>query len=282
FTIVATITGSGQVWDYNLNMTAHAPVLSFEGVMVDDPDGQLDPGDTAEIGIIVHNSGGSGLSDMIATILSSDEYITINSMMEYSIGDIDVDGNGIAYYNITADPETPIGHIVSFELYISDVYQFYVENISGSITVGLTWEDFESGTFVTLPWNFSGNADWEITGDAYEGEYGAGSGSIVHNESSELNISVNVTASENISFFYKVSSEGSYDYLRFYIDSSEMGAWSGEVGWTEAVYPVSSGEHTFRWVYDKDGSVDSGSDRGWIDYIVFPPIGAPAFPNINV
>ena len=85
-----------------------------------------------------------------------------------------------------------------------------------------------------------------------------------------------------ISFFYKVSSEGSYDYLRFYIDNSEMGAWSGEVSWTEAVYPVSSGEHTFRWVYDKDGSVDSGSDRGWIDYIVFPPIGAPTFPDIDV
>ena len=282
FTVVATITGSGDIWDYSLNMTAYAPVLSFDGIIVNDPDGQLDPGDTTDVGIIVHNSGGSGLSDMIATIFSSDEYISINSVLDYSIGNIGVDGDGIAYYNITASPETPIGHIVSFELHITDVYQLYTENISGSITIGLTWEDFESESFVTLPWNFSGNADWEIVGDSYEGEYSAASGNISHYESSELNVSVNVTASDNISFYYKVSSEGSYDYLRFYIDGTEMGAWSGEVGWTEAVYPVSSGEHTFRWVYEKDGSVDSGSDRGFVDYIIFPPIGAPAFPNIDV
>ena len=281
FTIVATVAGSGQTWDYNLNMTAYAPVLSFEGVSVDDPDGQLDPGDTVEIGVIILNSGGASIAGPMAIFSSSDAYITLNSSDTYTMLDIHPDMEGIAYFNLTASPDTPIGHIVSFNLQVISGF-IYNSNLSGSLTVGLTWEDFESASFVTLPWNFAGNSEWEITGDAYEGDYSAGSGSIVHNESSELNMSVNVTASDNISFFYKVSSEGSYDYLRFYIDSSEMGAWSGDVGWTEASYPVSSGEHTFRWVYTKDGSIDSGSDRGWIDYIVFPPIGAPAFPNINV
>jgi hypothetical protein len=262
-------------------MTAYAPVLSFEGVSVDDPDGQLDPGDTADIGVIIHNSGGSGLSGMRVIISTSDEYITINSDTDYYLGGLEVGADGVATYNVTADGETPIGHIASFDLTVTASGP-YEESLTGSLTVGLTWEDFESGTFVTLPWNFSGNADWEVTSEAYEGDYGAGSGSIVHNESSELSITANVTASDVISFFYKVSSESSYDYLRFYIDSSEMDSWSGEVSWTEASYAVSSGEHTFRWVYTKDGSVDSGSDRGWIDYIVFPPIGAPAFPDIDV
>jgi len=281
FSFLATATGSGEVWDYNLNMTAYAPVLSFEGVSVDDPDGQLDPGDTADIGVIIRNSGGSGLSGMRIIISSSDEYITINGESDFYLGSLGVDEDGIASYNVTADSNTPIGHIIPFDLLVTASGP-YEENISGSLTVGLTWEDFESGSFVNLPWSFAGNADWEITSEAYEGDYGAGSGSIVHNESSEVNLSVNVTASDEISFYYKVSSEGSYDYLRFYIDGSEMGAWSGEISWTLASYPVSSGEHTFRWAYTKDGSVDSGSDRGWIDYIIFPPIGAPAFPDIHV
>ncbi len=281
FAISATVTGSGEIWNYNLNMTAYAPVLSLEGVLVDDPDGQLDPGDTAEIGIIIHNTGGSSIAAPQTIFSTSDSYITLNSSGNYTMFDIDPNSEEMAYFNLTASPDTPIGHIVSFDLRIISGF-IYDSTLEGSLTIGLTWEDFESGTFVMLPWNFAGNADWEITEDADEGYYSAGSGQIVHNESSELNISVNVTASDNISFFYKVSSEGSYDYLRFYIDGSEMGAWSGEVAWTEAVYPVSSGEHTFRWVYTKDGSVDSGSDRGWLDYIVFPPIGAPTFPDIDV
>ncbi|MEA3478815.1 MAG: T9SS type A sorting domain-containing protein, partial [Bacteroidota bacterium] len=73
-----------------------------------------------------------------------------------------------------------------------------------------------------------------------------------------------------ISFWYKVSSESGWDYLRFYIDNNEQTSWSGEIGWTEAEFNVTAGIHTFKWVYDKDGSVSSGGDCGWIDFILFP------------
>jgi hypothetical protein len=46
-----------------------------------------------------------------------------------------------------------------------------------------------------------------------------------------------------------------------------MGSWSGEVPWTVASFPVGSGSHTFKWEYSKDGSVNSGSDKVWIDDI---------------
>ena len=187
----------------------------------------------------------------------------------------------IAYFSITTSEDTPIGHIVSLNLSIVGDGN-YSTNLSSSFSVGLTWEDFESGTFVHMPWNLTGNSDWGISPDAYEGEYSAQSGIIDSNENSELNISINVTSEDYISFFYKVSSESSYDYLRFYIDSTEMDAWSGEQGWSEASYLISTGEHTLRWVYEKDSSVDSGSDTAWIDYILFPPIGAPAFSDISI
>ncbi|MEE2858433.1 MAG: nidogen-like domain-containing protein, partial [Candidatus Neomarinimicrobiota bacterium] len=282
FSMVANVWGSGQFWDYNLNMAAFAPVLSFEGVeVVSELDGQLDPGDTADIGVIIHNSGGSDLSGMNVIISSEDEYVTINGDSNYFLDNLNVDESATAYYNLSADSNTPIGHIMSFNIMVT-ASGSYEEDLFGSLTVGLTWEDFESGSFVGLPWNFSGNADWQISSDGYEGMYGAESGSISDNETSELNVSANVTAGDDISFYYKVSSEGSYDYLRFYIDGVEQGAWSGDIGWTQASFSVSPGEHLFRWVYSKDGSVSSGSDMAWIDYIVFPPIGAPMFPEINI
>ena len=49
-----------------------------------------------------------------------------------------------------------------------------------------------------------------------------------------------------------------------------MGQWSGTVAWTKVVYPVTAGPKTFRWVYSKDNSVNTGSDCGWIDDVVLP------------
>jgi len=283
FSIAVTVTGSGETWIYNINMTAYAPVLNLEGVSVEvSDDGQLDPGDTAEIGFIIHNIGGAGLNDINISLSSNDQYVTINGNSDYYIENIDTDAIGVSYYNISIDSETPINHIISFDLIVTGGSGAFEDNISTSITVGLTLEDFESGSFISMPWSFDGEADWQITSESYEGTYGAGSGNISHYGSSELIITANVMINDSISFFYKVSSEGSFDYLRFFIDNSEMDAWSGEIGWNEAVYPISSGEHTFRWSYTKDGSVDSGSDMAWIDYIVFPPIGPPALPDIDI
>jgi len=81
---------------------------------------------------------------------------------------------------------------------------------------------------------------------------------------------MDVLADDEISFFRKVSSEGGWDYLRFYIDGSQMGEWSGEESWAEMSYPVTQGFHTFKWAYEKDGSESYGEDCGWIDYIIFP------------
>ena len=160
-------------------------------------------------------------------------------------------------------------------------------NFTGNMTVNFTLtdlvlEDFESGNFNVFPWEMSGNAPWIISSGAYEGSWCARSGDVGNNQSSTLSLVLDVTAAGDITFQYKVSSEANYDYLRFYLDGSERGSWDGEQGWAEFSYPVSAGSHTFTWSYTKDYSVSSGSDCGWIDYIIFPPIGAPPVPDIAV
>ena len=131
---------------------------------------------------------------------------------------------------------------------------------------------FENGQFPP-DWSFGGSADWVISTDqAYSGSHSAKSGTISHNQESEVSISVDVSSSSQISFWLRVSSESSYDFLKFYIDGSERDAWSGEENWQSVSYNVSSGEHTFSWIYEKDGSVSSGNDCAWIDDVVLPPI----------
>jgi subtilisin family serine protease len=144
-------------------------------------------------------------------------------------------------------------------------------------------EDFETGDFSMYPWAHSGSADWTVDAStAYEGSYSARSGSITHNQESVLSLDVHVDASGDLSFWYLVSSEANYDYLEFFVDGGQAGGWSGTVGWSEAVVPVTAGTHTFTWKYTKDGSVDTGSDAAWVDYITFPTLGPIPRPELSV
>ncbi|MBU1073787.1 S8 family serine peptidase, partial [bacterium] len=147
----------------------------------------------------------------------------------------------------------------------------------------LIFDNFESGTLVVFPWATSGDADWFVTTDqVYEGAYSVKSGDITHSQSSVLSITLDVLAAGNLEFYYKVSSESGYDYLSFSIDGGQQNAWAGEIDWTLASYPVDAGPHTFSWSYDKDGSVDTGGDCAWLDYVVFPTIAPPTYPELAV
>ena len=140
----------------------------------------------------------------------------------------------------------------------------------------LTGEDFESGDFASWPWVFDGSQPWTIdTVVKHEGLYSARSGVIGNNASTTMLITLPVAVAGNISFWYNVSSEAGVDALRFYIDDVVKGTWSGTVPWTQGTFPVTNGNHTFKWTYQKNGSGTAGSDAAWIDQVQFPDIGFP-------
>jgi hypothetical protein len=104
----------------------------------------------------------------------------------------------------------------------------------------------------------------------YYGEAAVQSGSIGNSESTS--VEVTVTGPGTLTFFWKVSSEATYDDLNFYHvqNAEELQVISGEVewvGWDYTLYDAVS--YTFRWTYSKDASTDSGSDAAWLDYIVY-------------
>jgi hypothetical protein len=146
-----------------------------------------------------------------------------------------------------------------------DLQRFCLDWLSGC-SLGLE-ENFETGDFSLYGWQQSGNAGWNIVSDiVYEGTYAAKSGVITNNQQSTMQVEIDVNG-EYISFFKKVSSESSFDYLRFYIDDVEQNQWSGELDWSKESFPVTPGPHTFKWSYTKDISVSIGSDCAWLDQI---------------
>ena len=153
-------------------------------------------------------------------------------------------------------------------------------NIELAVDEGLSFaniENFESQTFDNYNWQFSGDADWQISDTAVEGLYSAKSGNIDNNQISEISLNIFTDDPSEVSFYKKVSCEnvGSqtgnyYDYLAFYINGVEQEKWAGEIDWSLSTFPLSSGEHILKWAYVKDQGVSSGQDATWIDFIVMP------------
>lgn len=153
---------------------------------------------------------------------------------------------------------------------------FYCSSIlaqdSESQVKAISIENWETGDFSQYDWQFEGDANWQISDvNPYEGEYSAMSMDISDNQSAALYLEYDVYGEDTLSFWYKVSSENNYDYLKFYVNDVEIESWSGEIQWTYFEMVISVGTNTFKWEYDKDYSVSSGQDAVWIDMITFPP-----------
>ena len=266
----------------NFNITAYAPNLSIGNLTVNDTaggnaNGILEPGETADIIIQSSNIGHSDCFNTNATLTTTNNYVTINND-NYFLDTLAQGTTKNAIFTITVDTSTLIGTNIDLNYkLISGEY-----NVQKTFykTVGIIYEDFETGDFSSYDWNFGGDQPWTITNsNPYEGNFCAKSGQINDLSTSELFITFNVLSDDSISFFRKVSSEDNYDFLKFYIDNNEFDKWSGEKSWQRVAYPVTTGEHTFKWEYIKDAYVSNGSDCGWIDYIVFPPVSLPVSVN---
>lgn len=85
-------------------------------------------------------------------------------------------------------------------------------------------------------------------------------------------------ADGNVSFYMRVSSEEGFDHGRFYIDdqlqsfenAGAVTGLSGKTGWVFASFPVSAGDHTLKWTFEKDDSYAGLDDSAWLDGVSLP------------
>jgi len=78
---------------------------------------------------------------------------------------------------------------------------------------------------------------------------------------------INMESDGVLTFWWRVSSEKDWDYLKFYIDGVLMNKISGEVPWQQQKYNLNVGEHIIKFIYSKDYSNESGEDTGWVDKV---------------
>jgi len=203
---------------------------------------------------------GTGFDDALdVTITTTTEGVTIR----YTLDGSDVTVQSPLY-------ETPLhlsaSTLVKARLYIENapaspqVEAAYTQRINGPLDCGnLT---FASG----------GNALWfGQSATTHDGIDAAQSGDIGDSQQSWM--TTEVTGPGDLSFWWKVSSESGWDFLRFYIDDIEQLSISGtDADWEQKHVTLSEGTHTLKWSYTKDDSVSRGEDCGWLDEIFWYPL----------
>lgn len=131
-------------------------------------------------------------------------------------------------------------------------------------------EDFETGDFTSYDWVNDGAYPWVITENAYEGSYAMTAGNAgLHSTISTIEVVYEAQFDGIMSFYHKVSSEGSFDKAYFYMDGEVKSTISGEVDWKYKEIPVAAGVHTYKWAYEKDESFSAGLDAYFVDNISF-------------
>ena len=111
-----------------------------------------------------------------------------------------------------------------------------------------------------VPWTL-------VASPAHDTVDAAQSGVITHDETTYFETTV--TGPDTVLFYWKVNSEERFDHLSFFLDGSLVTRISGDVDWNREAISFPAGEHVLRWEYSKDDKISSGTDRGWVDQILF-------------
>ncbi len=272
-------TSGTDVWYSTFFITTYGPNIKFGTLHVDDADkgngnGVLDPGESADLVMMVHNYGQVDIADLEVEISTSDELVTITGTVQ-NIDSIPSESAQKVVFAVNVDESMPVENFVNFSYDI----QSGAFGDTRAYTLGISFvvEDWESASFDTYNWLVSAFSKWKISDmNPYEGMFTAVSGTPFNDTASFLMLNCEVPDADSVSFYFDVSSEENHDFFRFYIDNEIQGEWSGEVAWNRVAFPLSSGTHSLKWEYFKDDSGKEGDDHARVDFITLPLLAIPA------
>ena len=263
-----------NIMNRSTDISLHAPELMILNCITDDTltgngNGLAEAGERVKLIFRVINNGSSSCSGNLL-ISNIPEYIGFDAT---SLVTGQMDPGVVTEIPVMADIDesTPESTEISFDVeLVSDPYST-VKSLS--IIAGKLTEDFELLNFTTFPWTNNTDKPWTITDEtSISNMYSARSGIITHGEQSVLSMLLNTPGDDTLRFWYKVSSEESWDSLIFKANDIMLIDASGEVDWTEAVIPLEKGVYLLQWIYKKDLSVNNGSDCAYIDLVRFPAL----------
>lgn len=279
--IVVTLADSSS-YSADRSFTIGAPAFTWGGIVVNDGagnnNGRIDAGESVTLSFPITNTGHSAAGD-INTALVINDVAHVADPVDTYFTVLPADSTLNMVYNVTFSSQIPAGTTVNIGTMLFSGDYSSMQNYS--VNIGIVAESFNVD-FSAMPWTFAGGT-WLIDpATSYNGSNAARSATITHSQSTSMSVTLTSVANGTISFWKKVSSEPSYDMLKFFINGALKNQWSGTNDtWSQVSYQVLPGNNTYKWEYVKDSYNSAGSDCAWIDDIVFPSVGGTTgAPNI--
>jgi hypothetical protein len=118
--------------------------------------------------------------------------------------------------------------------------------------------------------------------NTHDGVDVAKAGTITHLGSTTM--TTTVFGPGTLSFWWRVSSQEGADVLEFYLDGQQEDYITGTAGWLQVSRKLGPGAHLLEWNYNKDDTVSTGLDTGWVDQVAFTqsPYAAWAAANFTL
>ncbi len=266
---VTESSSSGDAWDPGDNSGAGATLLSMSATEQQHGPHSLSATDTYDWFACYLQSGQSYVFHTQGS--SGDNYGELYSdSAGYNRIAYNDDGGGDLQFYLTHTPTSTGWYYLRVRAYsVGSTLQYNLRyrQTSGGPPAGSLADALDAPG---SSWAVGGNQPWAgQSSTTHDGVDAAESGAIGHSQSSWFQTTVQGPG--RLSFWWRVSSEYGYDFLRFQIDGSDVSTRSGEAPWEQRQISIPVGQHTVRWLYTKDGSVVSGSDRAWVDQVVWEP-----------
>ncbi len=127
------VTAGSDDWHSRIELSVTSAALVLESATVHDGgNAQLDPGETADVSVVLHNEGGAQASSVTATLISESSYVTVIDGSG-SFGTIPAGGTGdntADRFTVSVDAATYEGYLASFQL---------LTTFSGGLTDTTEW-----------------------------------------------------------------------------------------------------------------------------------------------
>lgn len=271
------ITNGTENWTSYYTLLMNAPILKNQLVTINDAgsanaNNALDLDESATLNVPVLNMGHANCGATTVTLSTTSTDVSITTPV-VNFTSLNASATQTAAFPVVVSASAPLNSNVQFK--IISRCGAYSDTTFFNTKIGAIVEDWETNNFSKYTWANDATYPWTIVSTSpQEGTYCAKSGAISNNQSSTLQITLNVAVADSISFWLKTSCEDDpnddWDYLMFNIDQTEKARWDGVTNWTRVSYPVTAGNKTFKWIYKKDNEVSAGNDCAWIDFISLP------------
>lgn len=270
-TLTATITWEGcttpAIALLNTVVNAPKPVITYTW----NPS-SVTPGGSATATVTMTNEGHMAMDNVTMSLTEDFPLVSVTGG-PYTF-DLGIGASTTKSFTATVGAQMPGNVTLPFNLNVENSSYTYNEVLRLLVTDGGTGDgdNFDDGNLDG--WAQGSSYGWEATTTKYHSaSYSARSTNYQRNSSTaEMSITKTSTVNDSISFYYVVSSESGYDFFKFYIDGEEQMSASGRnvTAWTRKSFAVPAGQHTYKFTYEKDYNTNSGSDRAWVDDIIFP------------